>query len=135
MKKSENYWRRLNGFAIEAKLLGVSPLVEKPKYLPFREAFRRAYTLHTSGTFMDFVSIFYPHWKVKYHEALDWHHGTDALLISPEGEWVGIDVSTYQKDKKDLKADVNIVDGRPWGFWRHQIETCLQKKRKEGYRF
>jgi hypothetical protein len=127
-------WRRLNGFAVEAKLLGVSPLTGKPQYLPFRKAFRRAYTLQ-SGIFMDFVSIFYPDWVVKYHEALDWHHGIDAILISPMGEWVSIDVSTYPKPPNDLKADVNIVDGRPIGFWRQQIESCLQKKRKEGYRY
>jgi hypothetical protein len=135
MKKNDNYWRRLNGFAIEAKLLGISPLVEEPHYLPFREAFRRAYTLHTSGVFMDFMSIFYPRWTVKYNESLDYHHKVDALAISPSGEWVSIDVSTYPKPPRELRADVNIVDGRSWSFWRHQIETCLQKKRKEGYRF
>lgn len=118
-------YRRLNGFAIEAKLLGISPLVEEPDYKRFDVAKNAAYELKTDGKFMFFMSVFFPGWIVKYHPSLDYHHGIDALLVSPKEEHVSIDISTYPKPQNELKAMVNIVDGQSFGSWKQKIQEVL----------
>ena len=119
-------YKTLNGFAIEAKLLGISPLVEEPEYKKFDVAHNAAFELKSSGKFIDFISMFFPGWVIKYHPSLDYHHGIDALLVSPEGKEVSVDISTYPKPKQELKAMVNIVDSHPIGFWKQLIQQAVK---------
>lgn len=125
MKLSKREWAQLNGFAIEAKLIGVSPLQGEPEYQDFASAVQNAYTL-SKGTFIDFIKMFYPGYVVKWNASLDYHHGIDCLLVSPEKKWVSIDISTYPKPT--LKAEVNIVDGQPMGYWKQIINKAFQCK-------
>lgn len=125
MKLNKTDWARLNGFAIEAKLIGISPLQGEPEYMDFASAIQNAYTL-TRGTFIDFINTWYPGYIVKWNASLDYHHGIDCVVVSPENKWVSIDISTYRKPR--LKAEVNIVDGEPYGFWKQIIDKAFATK-------
>jgi hypothetical protein len=125
MKLNKTDWTRLNGFAVEAKLIGISPLQGEPEYMDFASAIQNAYTL-TRGTFIDFINTWYPGYIVKWNASLDYHHGIDCVVVSPENKWVSIDISTYPKSK--LKAEVNIVDGQPIGFWKQCINKAFASK-------
>lgn len=122
--KINKTWAQLNGFAIEAKLLGISPLDGVPEYQDFKSACVSAHEIKKEGgEFLSFIKIFFPNFKVKWNAALDYYHGVDCLVVSPEGKYVSIDFSTYPK--QECKAMINIVDKRPWGFWKQQIEKAL----------
>lgn len=128
MPRDRMEWSRINGFAIEAKLLGVSPMAEQPEYLKYAQAIERAFPLKSRGDFHIFMEIYLPGWTIKYHPALDWYHGVDAVLVSPEGVLVTIDISTYRKPGDKLKADVNIVHGTPEAAWKQEILAVVSKK-------
>lgn len=125
MKTDKGYWACLNGHVIEQKLINTPGFIGEPEYMDFTSALQNAYVI-TKGTFIDFVNTWYPGYIVKWNASLDYHHGIDCILISPERKWISIDVSTYPKPK--LKAEVNIVDGQPIGFWKQCINNAFASK-------
>lgn len=125
MKISNREWACLNGHAIEQKLINTPGFIGEPTYMDFASALQSAYVL-SKGTFIEFINTWYPGYIVKWNASLDYHHGIDCVVVSPENKWVSIDISTYPKPK--LKAEVNIVDGQPIGFWKQCINNAFASK-------
>lgn len=111
----------MQGFILEQQLLGVHCPSERPMYLPYKEALRKATRLK-KGKLVELLENM--GLKAYYSRTMDFYHGVDVIAVDPEKRtYVTLDISVSAKT--ELKADVNIVSSES-SHWRSLVEQALR---------